>query len=74
MVDLRTAMAGTTWDGRQSTLSNYLSVSNGGGGSVISIDADGAGSGAAASIASLNNVAGLTYANLVAHSTLPAWA
>ena len=69
--DLRSALAGTNWDGRQSTLSSYLSVSNAGNTSVISIDADGAGSGPAAAIAVLNNVAGLTYAGLIQQTILP---
>ena len=71
--DLRTTLAATDWDGRQNTLANYLSVESKGNSSVITVDVDGAGSKSAASIASLNDVAGLTYNSLLAHSIVPAW-
>lgn len=69
-LDLRTALAATTWNGQQNTLSDYLQVSNSGSGSAIAIDADGRGPGSAVTIALLQNSPGLTYAGLLAHAVV----
>ena len=71
--DLRTTLAATNWDGHQSTLASYLSVSNLDNRSTIAIDADGAGSRPAVNVAILNDVAGLTYGGLLAHAITPTW-
>lgn len=69
-LDLRRALAATTWNGRQDTLPDYLQVGNPGGASAIAIDADGQGAGPAATIAVLHSSAGLTFPGLLAHAIL----
>ncbi len=67
VLDLRSALAGTSWNGKAATLGNYLKVSDSGGNTTLSIAATGSGTGTA--IATLNGVSyGLN--DLVSHHSL----
>jgi hypothetical protein len=65
-LDLRTALAATNWTGSASTLSNYLSVTNGTQATVLSI-APTAG-GTAAAIATIDGASGTILSSLLAHA------
>ncbi len=67
VLDLRSALAGTSWNDKPATLGNYLKVTDSGGNTTLSIAASG--SGAGTMIATLN---GVTYglADLLSHHSL----
>jgi hypothetical protein len=65
-MDLRTALAATTWNGSASTLSNYLAVTNPSQGAVLSIASTSGGVGAA--ILTINGATGTSLSSLLAHA------
>jgi hypothetical protein len=65
-LDLRSALAATTWNGSASTLANYLAVTNLSQGTVLSIAPTSGGTGVA--IATINGAAGTTLSSLLAHA------
>ena len=67
-LDLRAAMAGTSWNGQSSDLANYLGLSNVSGGMAVWADSDGTGPAASHNVAILGNSGYLTYSQLIAHS------
>ena len=65
-LDLRTALAATTWDGAAATLSKYLSVADTTQGAVLSIAPTSGGVGAA--IATINGATNVDLTGLLAHA------
>jgi hypothetical protein len=65
-LDLRTALAATSWTGSASTLSNYLTVANGSHGTMLSIAPTSGGT--AAAIATIGGASGTTFSELLAHT------
>jgi hypothetical protein len=65
-LDLRPALAATTWNGAASTLSNYLHVTDSGQGVTLSVSP--AGSGAGSVIASFGDATTTSLSSLLAHS------
>jgi hypothetical protein len=65
-LDLRSALAATTWDGSASTLANYLTVTNPSQGTVLSIAPTSGGTGVA--VATINGATGTTLSSLLAHA------
>ena len=65
-LDLRSALAATTWNGSAATLANYLTVSNPSQGTVLSIASTSGGTGVA--IATINGATGTSLSSLLAHA------
>ena len=65
-LDLRTALAATTWDHSAATLSKYLAVTNPAQGSVISIAPTSGGVGVA--VATIGGASGTTLTSLLTHA------
>jgi hypothetical protein len=65
-LDLTTALAATNWNGADSTLPNYLNVTDSTQGATLSISATSAGSGVA--IATIDGATTATLSSLLAHS------
>jgi hypothetical protein len=65
-LDLRSALAATTWNGSATTLANYLTVTNPSQGTVLSIASTSGGTGVA--IATINGATGTTLSSLLAHA------
>ena len=65
-LDLRSALASTTWNGSQDMLGNYLSVSTSNNNAVISLSTTGSGTGSA--IAILQNAGQVSLAALLPHA------
>ena len=68
LLDLRQALAATSWNHNAATLGNYLKVTDSGGSATLAIALSG--SGAATSIATLNGSGNLLLADLVSHHSL----
>ena len=65
-LDLKNALAATTWTGSASTVSNYLTVNNTASGATIAISATSGGPGTA--IASMAGATGLNLTTVLAHA------
>ena len=65
-LDLRGALAATTWNGSESTLGNYLSLTTSGDDTVIGLSPTGSGAGSA--IATLQGSGPVTLATLLQHA------
>ncbi|WP_428488741.1 hypothetical protein [Rhodopila sp.] len=65
-LDLRSALAATTWNGSASTLTNYLTVTNPSQGTVLSIASTSGGPSVA--VATINGATGTTLTSLLAHA------
>jgi hypothetical protein len=68
VLDLRNALAATNWNGRSTTLANYVKVTDNSGSTTISIASKGTGAGTA--IATLSGAGNLGLTDLVAHHSL----
>ncbi len=67
-LDFRAALAGTTWDGSNSTIGNYLSVGTSGNSAVISLSQTSGGPGTA--LVKLENSGPMTLSQVLAHATI----
>jgi predicted esterase len=65
-LDLRTALAGTTWSGSASTLSNYVHVTDSAQGATLAVSASGSGSGTI--IATIQGATTANLATVLAHA------
>jgi hypothetical protein len=65
-LDLRAALAATTWNGSASTLANYLEVTNPSQGTVLSISPTSGGTGVAR--ATIEGASGTTLSSLLGHA------
>ena len=68
VLDLRAALAATSWNGKAATLSNYLKVTDGGGSATLLVAPSGSGGGTA--VATLNGSGNLGLADLLSHHSL----
>jgi Ca2+-binding RTX toxin-like protein len=67
-LDLRPALAATTWTGDRLTISNYLRVTSYNGNSTVKVVADGSPEGTAVTIANLQNTETVGLAEVLAHA------
>jgi plastocyanin len=68
VLDLRSALAATGWNGKSSTLGNYLKVTDSNGNTTLAIASNGTGAGTA--IAALNGSGNLGLTDLLSHHSL----
>ena len=68
VLDLRTALAATKWNGGSATLGTYLKVTSGGGDTTLSVTSTGRGVGTA--IATLKGAGDLSLSELMSHHSL----
>ncbi len=68
-LDLRTALANTSWTKSSATIGNFLKVSQSGGDAVISVDPSGVAGGATTTLAVLHGAGSVSLSTLLAHST-----